>query len=258
MRRRVAEPGLRRAGRRRGHDATIMARRFTSPHRMHRHDVPPLICSICSRRLLGRRSARSRRGGAGCGGIGPLYASGPRRARRRAAGRDSGRRPRGGRAQPLADVMVVPDEVDALVGLSRGSPARRDSARSCCSAGRSERTARGLVANRPSTGPAVRSEFAAWRQGRPSDRGPTRTVTPLVEREGERLDVVLDRPEVATRSTCASGRAYDALTSACTVPIRSVHPRGNRPDFCAAVTSTSSGRDPIGHGPSSARRSVAA
>ncbi len=79
-------------------------------------------------------------------------------------------------------------------------------------------------------------EFAAWRQGRPvRPRPDANRPAVLVEREGERLDVVLDRPEVRNALDLRMrDELYDALTLGLHDPsIRSVHLRGNGPDFCA-------------------------
>ncbi len=78
-------------------------------------------------------------------------------------------------------------------------------------------------------------EFAAWREGHPvRSRPAVDRPAVLVAREGDRLEVVLDRPEVRNAlSTRMRDELYDAFTLCLHDPsIRSVHLRGNGPDFC--------------------------
>jgi hypothetical protein len=79
------------------------------------------------------------------------------------------------------------------------------------------------------------AEFAAWRaaspvRARPADEGPVVRV----ERTGDELEIVLDRPHVRNAfDTAMRDQLYEALAVAAADPRLRVRLRANGPDFCA-------------------------
>ena len=97
-------------------------------------------------------------------------------------------------------------------------------------------------------------EFARWRAATPvkADPEPERS-TVVVQREGGRLLVTLDRPH---RHNAVSTRLRDELHAALTIAlvddsIREIVVAGNGPSFCSGETSGSSAPDPIRSRPTS-------
>jgi enoyl-CoA hydratase/carnithine racemase len=143
---------------------------------------------------------------------------------------------------PLAgvvDVVVPPgdDDLGAIEATVGSAPLAATALALLLRAGPTRSVEAGLVAESAvystlQAGP----EFAAWRARRPTvERAAPGTPAVRVEREGPRLDVVLDRPEVRN---AVDVRLRDALCEALTLAvldpaIEEVHLRGNGPSFCA-------------------------
>jgi enoyl-CoA hydratase/carnithine racemase len=142
---------------------------------------------------------------------------------------------------PLAgvvDVVVPPgdDDLAAVEATVGSSPVASTALAMLLRAGPARSVEAGLVAESAvystlQAGP----EFAAWRDRRPSrERDEPDRPAVRAERHGERLDVVLDRPEVRN---AVDARLRDALCEALTVAVldpavTEVHLRGAGPSFC--------------------------
>jgi enoyl-CoA hydratase/carnithine racemase len=139
--------------------------------------------------------------------------------------------------RPVADVVVAPAQVDALVESVQAHPLAATALVLLLRSAERRSLADGLVAESAvystlQSGP----EFAAWREGRPvRPRPDAERPAVLIERQGDRLEVVLDRPEVRNAlDTRMRDELYEALTVGAHDPsILSVHVRGNGADFCA-------------------------
>ena len=98
--------------------------------------------------------------------------------------------------RPLVDVVVAPSELDSLVE-SVGSPAPATALVLLLRSSERTSVADGLVAESAVYSTLQSgSEFAAWREGHPVRSRPRWIAAVLVAREDDRLEVVLDRPEV--------------------------------------------------------------
>jgi enoyl-CoA hydratase/carnithine racemase len=145
----------------------------------------------------------------------------------------------GGSPVALADLVVEPTiaTVDDVVAVVEANPIAATSLVLLLRSTEQARVVDGLAAES-----AVYSmlqggpEFAGWRTSRPRrDRPPSGRPAVRVERLGDRLDVVLDRPEIrnALNREMRDGILEALAVAECDPTIATVTLRGEGPSFCS-------------------------